>query len=353
MFLQKSVIGHITSLLTGIVSCVGVCIASGSEIADLPEAKRSITKVLTLKGHKDAIPSVAFSPKGRSLVSASFDGSVLLWDVPRGRQTQHLKVSGLVQNAWFTSAGDRVVCVSTEHSVGPRGSEMVLSEWDLATGRRLHEYRRADLWFSTPWTYDAAHNRFACGDYGDIRLLDHRAKRELRHWKSPELLAVLVFSQDGTYLVSCEDGRRKLMVWEVKSGTKVAEFKMRSAVDDAAFSPDGARLAYGLQDGEIGVIAIGSGKVLWKTKANDYVITLCYSPDGRHVLVSGLRTIPSQVARVKFVPDRLQLWDAAAGKRLAQSEKPVRADNIAFSQDGKYVAVSQYTDLIVFEIPEL
>lgn len=51
-------------------------------------------QLLSLKGHVDHVWSVAFSPNGTKLASASLDGSVRLWDVSTGKQIANLDGHG-------------------------------------------------------------------------------------------------------------------------------------------------------------------------------------------------------------------------------------------------------------------
>src|SRR5262245_49029156 len=45
----------------------------------------------SLKGHRDCITSLAFSPDGRTLASASYDGTVKLWEVLTGQERVTLR----------------------------------------------------------------------------------------------------------------------------------------------------------------------------------------------------------------------------------------------------------------------
>jgi len=38
-------------------------------------------KTLTLKGHRDSVFSVSFSPDGKRIVSGSYDNTLKVWDI--------------------------------------------------------------------------------------------------------------------------------------------------------------------------------------------------------------------------------------------------------------------------------
>jgi WD40 repeat protein len=294
----------------------------GGEAADVEQVARlnlaawrpELAALSALFQHQGPVHSVAFSPDGKWILTASRDRTARVWDATSGKLVRELRHDGPLHCAVFSP--DAKVVATGGEGLGVR------------------------LW-------------------GTVR---GEIVRQLKH---PGTVNALAFSPDGRFLLS---GGNQSVLWRADTGEPAGEFLgHKHALWCAAFSPDGKTVITGGQDGMVRFWDGTTGKCLaGQLEHIRQVKSVAFSPDGKLILTGStdqsaqlwdattgrprgdpFRHQGAVVAAV-FSPDgktvmtaagwQARLWDVATGPAVGE---PFRHGStvfsLAFHPDGRTI----------------
>jgi WD40 repeat protein/serine/threonine protein kinase len=228
------------------------------------------------KRHGARVNAVGYSPDGTTIVSASADSMMVLWDVARRDARWFRKQTSWVEAAAVSPDG-RFIAAATRDSA--------VAVCDAATGERLARVRTAAL--PTALGFDAAG-----------RLLVGFRDGTIGRWAVPALspldlrrvheagVSCLALARDGTLAVGFWDGLVKVSAagsWHSVRSIRAHQGR----VTRMDVSPDGTRLATGAADTKVTVWDLGTGdEIITYHGFEGMVGAVLFSPDGTRVLAS-------------------------------------------------------------------
>jgi WD40 repeat protein/serine/threonine protein kinase len=274
----------------------------------------------TLKGHTGAVYSVSFSPDGTRLASASGDGTVKVWNASTGQETLTLNGhTGFVNSVSFSPDETRLASA---------GDDKTVKVWDAATGQGTLTLKgHTGEIHSVAFSPDGTRLASASGD-GTVKVWDAVTGHETLTLKGHTVNVVSVsFSPDGTRLASASVDQT-VKVWDAVSGQETLTLKEQTSnVSSVSFSPDGMRLASASGDGTVKMWDAATGQETLTLKGHtDEVHGVSFSPDGtRLASASGDGT--------------LKVWDATTGQETLTLKGYTGAVySVSFSPDGTRLA---------------
>lgn len=349
--------------------------------------------MLDTGGHTATINSIAFTPDGTHLLSASDDKTIRVWDLTTGKTVRTIRgaVGPGHEGKFFSMAlsndgnllaaggkfppieagilGDplsyavrlydfhsgRLICLLTGHgdtvstlAFSPNGRHLISGDgglhcnaiiWDVTEQKGLHllEGHEGDL-VATAFTPDG------------LRAVTASTDHEMRLWRVADgsLLRVmtghshevsgLAVAADG--LIASGDGAGEIRLWDGQNGAFLKTLaRQETSVASLSFSPNGKLLLSGT--GEYGdetsichVFDVDTGETLVSYEYDNSVLATAICPDGRWAATAG------------GDDNQINIWELTTGEgRLDANGNEMVLDGVgmpvysaAFSPDGQRIA---------------
>lgn len=307
--------------------------------------------ILTLRGHTSTVYAVAFGRRaGQTLLaSGSFDSTVKLWDLEKGRESttingHNASVSALA----FFLRRDWLVTGSNDHRV-KLWRLFTLNFRQMVAALRAQSDGHAGAIYSVTYTPDERW-LISAGTDNAVRLVDLSRPRDPVIWlrgHTGHIYQVAV-SADGRWLASGSMDNT-IRLWDLAAilarGTVEPLIVLRGHTDgvtSVVFAPDGSKLASGSYDGTVrlwDMRFVPDDLTLLRYPApvtlryhRDCVQCLAFSPDGtRLASASSDRTVrvyrmdeprPYQIATLARHLDKVHTVNFSAdGKLIASGSK--------------------------------
>lgn len=237
-----------------------------------------------LKGHTNTVDSVKFHPDGKHLLTSSWDGTAILWDLSTGEQVR------------IYTHGDRIfkLALSPDGSLfATAGADDVVRLWNTETGEEV---------------------RVFAGHTGDVNGVS--------------------FSPDMRYLATASSDQ-SVKLWLVEDASLVKTFKGHTnTVNEVIFTPDGTSIISTSWDDSVRLWSITSGEQLQQFVGHsDNTFGVTITRDGKHLFTTSTdRTV--------------RLWDVASGAELHRYSAHTNwVQEVALAPDESFI-VSAGQDLV-------
>jgi len=276
------------------------------------------TKQRCYVGHTNVVASLVYSLDGKLLATGARDGTARVWDAATGRELRRITEEG----SFFDSI-----------ALTPDDKNLVITEgnihfWSIATGREVKVIKGVDSLTKAAISPDGrfilagAQNLNKDPREYSVRLLDITGK-ELRKMPHSDTIGDVQFSRDGRFLLS-SDWNGIACIWDASSGRQLHVLKGHGSkpVDSVSFSADGQWALTGSRDGTAVLWDAASGRLIRRLEG--YAVRMnavAVSPDGHYIASGG----EDKIAHV---------WDTRTGQEIRKFQTASYAVGaLAFSPD--------------------
>jgi RNA polymerase sigma factor (sigma-70 family) len=296
----------------------------------------------TLSGHQGAVRCVVWSRDGKQLATAGADGTVRLWDPDKGTELRSITAhEGVAYTVAF--APDAKSLVSG-------GADNTVRKWDAVTGKEAWSVKRDKAVRAVTFSSDG--KLVAYGSGPGVTLCDPGDGHEVRRLNGPHNeVFVVAFSSDAEHVAAASGYNSVVFLWEAATGKRLGPQAGHEAshVTRLAYSADGRMVTTGSADQTLRQWDPATGRQVRLLNTPETAArAACLSPDGRslacvtwagHLRIMDLagkelhrwKAHTGQITVVTYSPDAkliasagvdraVVLWDPATGKEVRRFE---------------------------------
>jgi WD40 repeat protein len=335
------------------VSPDGRYIATGGEDRDISVWDAATGRLTaSLLGHTSAVSALAFAPDSVTLVSGGYDNVVNVWDIVRGERTAVLRGhTSQLYGVAISPDGRTIAAASRDQTVqvwsldrlpfagstaevgdlqvspdgrtiAATGTDRTTVLWDTATRRQRRVLTADDP--AGSGTAELAGQLFVTNDEKYAIVWDATRAEPVRRFTGHTDRLLDAVLDPYRRLVATGGADRKVLVWDLRSGRRVAVLDQSAAVQWLVFTDDGSTLVVIARDGTV---------TFWDAGRRST----------RNVLRTGVAAnaaaVRGDLLALGSATGEITLWNLARGTRLARltgHSGPVTA--LAFDPTGTRLA---------------
>ncbi|KAF9092621.1 WD_REPEATS_REGION domain-containing protein, partial [Mortierella sp. GBA35] len=321
------------------------------------------SRIHQLRGHQQAVTSLAYSPTDNQLLSGSSDSTVRLWNCKTGLSDFVLKAhSSKVVAVAFSLSGEQFASAGQNSSpklwsakTGTLVCDLAASFYDISSIEYSPNGEQIAMgcWDGTVRLFDAHTGLsglvlkargagISCIAYSPdgLRIVSGHGDGRLRLWGTatgePELdwrghgvrISSVSFSHNGQWIASTS-GNGTVKLWDAQAGALVSSFTGHCGdVNCVVFSPDSSQLASGSVDETVRLWEVSSAGTGVVFHGFSSVSSVAYSPDGQSLACG-------------FQGGIVRQYNAVTGELGFVIQCGVlMAESLAYSSDGLQIATA-------------